>query len=193
MKHFKFSITLQSELLLGQSKLSRLLATAAPWYSQCAARMAPSCMNMAWPAAGGCQGVAQPERRLRTLSKFRQAVMFALDLDQWQFAIRGKVPQHHDGSVCVGMSSMDTGRLEMLKGMFWRPHGSPFMAYLARIPGTVLLAISKIPSMAAAFLPATEVPIIRHCWASVVLIVAVWGKYCHSNATDGRNLRATVS
>ena len=33
MKHHKFSITLQSERLLGQSKLSRLLTTAGPWYS----------------------------------------------------------------------------------------------------------------------------------------------------------------
>ena len=44
-------------------KLPRLLAAAGPLYSQCAAYMAPSCMNMAGPAAGCCQGVAQPECR----------------------------------------------------------------------------------------------------------------------------------
>ena len=63
MKHREFVIASQSELLLGQSKLSRLLTAAGPWYSQCAACMAPSCVNMAGPAAGGCQGVARPECR----------------------------------------------------------------------------------------------------------------------------------
>ena len=56
--------------------------------------------------------------------QFHQSVMFALDLDQWQLTITGKVPQHHDGSVSgVGMSSLDTGRMEMLKGTFLTPSG----------------------------------------------------------------------
>ena len=151
--------------------------------------MAPSCMNMAGPATGGCQGVAQP----RTSSKFHQAVMFALDLDQWQFAISGKMPLRHDGSVCVDMALLDTSRMDMFKGTFWRPLGSPYRAYLARIPRTVLPGISKIRPMAAALIPAIEVPTTRHRWAPVVLIVALWRKYCRSNAPDGRNLRATVS
>ena len=188
MKHYKFSITFKSEILLGQSKTptasrrSRSLVFAV-WC------MAPSCMNMAGPATGGCQGVPQPW----TSSKFHQAVMIALDLDQWKFAITGKIPQHRDGSVGVDMSSLDTGRMEMFKGTFWRPQGSPYKAYLARIPRTVLPGISKIWLLAAAFMPATEVPTIRHRWASVVLIVVIWRKYCHSNATDGRNLWATVA
>ena len=118
MKHYKFLITFKSEILLGQpktptaSRRSRSLVFAV-WC------MAPSCMNMAGPATGGCQGVAQP----RTSSKFHQAVMFALDLDQWQFAITGKIPQHHDGNVCVDMSSLDTGRMDMFKGTFLTPSG----------------------------------------------------------------------
>ena len=51
----------------------------------------------------------------RSSSKFHRAVMFALDLDQWRFAITGKVPQRDDGSV------YDTGRLKMLKGTFLTP------------------------------------------------------------------------
>ena len=156
--------------------------------------MAPSCMNMAGPATGGCQGVAQP----RTSSKFHQAVMFALDLDQWQFAISGNVPQHHDGSICVDMSSLDTSRTEMFKGTFFTPAGFAlysycYRAYLALIPRTVLPGISKIRPMAAALIPAIEVPTTHHRWPPVVLIVAVWRKYCRSNALDGRNLRAAVS
>ena len=118
MKHYKFSITFKSEILLGQSKTptasrrSRSLVFAV-WC------MALSCMNMAGPATDGCQGVPQPW----TSSKFHQAVMFALDLDQWQFAITGKIPQHRDGSVGVDMSSLDTGRMEMFKGTFLTPSG----------------------------------------------------------------------
>ena len=193
IKQYKFSIIFKSDLLLGQSKTpmasrrSRSLVFAvcgvrgsivhepvSGWLSRC---------GTAWVS--------------RISSKFRQAVMFALDLDQWQFEITGKVPQHLDGSVCVGMSSLDTGRMEgqmeMIKGMFWRHQGSPYRACLARIPRIVLPGISKIRLMAAAFIPATEVPTSRHRWASVVLILAGWRKYCHSNATDGRNLQATVS
>ena len=91
----------------------------------------------------------------RTSSNFRQVVMFALDLDQRQFAITGKISQHHDGCFSIGMSSRNTGRMETL----WRPQGSPYSAYLARTPRTVLSGISKIRPMAAAFTPATEVPL----------------------------------
>ena len=79
------------------------------------------------------------------------------------------------------------------RGLLWRPQGSPYRAYLARTPRSVLSGISKIRPMAAAFITATEVPTTHHGRASVVLIVAVSRKYCQSNATDGRNLRATVS
>ena len=41
--------------------------------------------------------------------------MIALDLDQLQFAILGKEPQYHDGSVSVGILSLDRGRMERLK------------------------------------------------------------------------------
>ena len=122
MKHNKFSITFKPELLLSQSQTptashrSRSLVFAVcgvhgyivheygwlcnRWLSMC---------GTAWVSS--------------TSSKFRQTVMFALNLDRWRFSITGKVPQHLDVSVCVGMSSLDTGRLEMLKGTFWRPQG----------------------------------------------------------------------
>ena len=48
---------------LANPKLPRLLDAAGHWYSLCAACMSPSCMNMAGPAACGCQGVAQPDCR----------------------------------------------------------------------------------------------------------------------------------
>ena len=80
-----------------------------------------------------------------------------------------------------------------LNQRFWRPQGSPYRAYLAWIPCTVLPGISKIRPMAAAFIPTIEVLTTHHRWAPVVLIVAVKRKYCHSNATDGRNLQAMVS
>ena len=40
--------------------------------------------------------------------------------------------------------------------------GSSYRAYLARIPRTVLPGISEIRPMAAAFIPATEVPTTHH-------------------------------
>ena len=81
---------------------------------------------MAGFAAGGCQGVAL---------KFRQAAMIALDLDQWQFAIMGKEPQYHDGSVSEGISSLDRGRMERFNGTFFdalrvRPIGPTMRGYL---------------------------------------------------------------
>ena len=59
----------------------------------------------------------------------------------WPMAIckYGKGTLAHDGSVCVGMSPLDTGRFMgwgCLKGRFWRPQGSPYRAYLGRIPRT---------------------------------------------------------
>ena len=191
MKHYMFSITFKSELLLGQLKTPT--ASRRSWSFVFAVfDVHGSIMHEHGWSCNGWLSSCGTAWVLRTSSKFHQAVMFALDLDQWQFAITGKVPQHHDGSVCIDMSSLDTGR-RCLKGRFWCPQGSPYRAYLARIPRTVLPGISKIRPMAAAFIPATEVPTTRHRWASVILIVAVWRKYCHSNATDGRNLWATVS
>ena len=190
MKHFKFSITFKSELLLGPSKTpmasrhSRSLV-----FAMCGAHGSNVHEN-GWSCNGWLSRWCTTWMS-RTSSKFRQAVMFALDLDQWQFAITGTVPQHHGGlrrNVVVG-HRQDGSRC--LKRRFWRPQGSPYTAYLARKP--VFSGISKISPMAAALLPASEVPTIHHRWASTVLIVAVWRKYCHSNATDDRNLRDTVS
>ena len=192
MKHYKFSITFKSELLLGQSKTSSVSQRSSSLvFAVCVVHGSIGhehgwCGN-GWLSRCGIAWVS------RTSSKFYRAAMFALDLDQWQFKITGKVPQHHDGSVSVAMSSLDTGRMEVLTGTFWRPRGSLYRSYLARIPRTVLPGIPKIRPMAAAFIPATEVPTSHHHWASVVLIVAVCRKYCQSNAMDGRNLRATVS
>ena len=72
----RFRSDSNQNFFLANPKLPQLLGAAGPWYSQCAA----------W---------------LEDLVKFRQAFMFALDLDQWKFAITGKVPQHHDGGVCL--------------------------------------------------------------------------------------------
>ena len=71
----------------------------------------------------------------RTSLKYRQAVMIALDLDQWQFTIMGKEPQYHDGSVSVGITSLDRGRMERFNGAFFdalrvRPIGPTMRGYL---------------------------------------------------------------
>ena len=155
MKHYKFSITFKSELLLGQSKTpmtsrrSRSLVFAV--CGSIVHEHGWSCNG--WLSRCGTAWVS------RTSSKFRQAFMFAMDPDQWQFAIAGYVSQHHDGSVPVGMSSLDTGRVEMLIGAFRRPQGSSYMVYPSGIPRTVLPGISKIRPVAAAFIPTKEVPI----------------------------------
>ena len=66
---------------------------------------------------------------------------------------------------------------EALRDVLWRPHGSPYRAFLVEIHVTVLSGMSKIRPMAAAFKPVTEVPTTLHRWASAVLhIVAVWMK-----------------
>ena len=163
-----------------QSKTSTMLAPAGPWYSQCAMCIAPSCMNIAGPATSGWLSRCGTAWVSRTWLKFHQAVVIDLDLGQWQFAIMGKEPKYHDGSVSVGISSLDTARMERLKlrDVLWRPQGSPYRAYLARMPLTVLSGISKIRPMAAAFIPVTEVPTTRHRWALLVIhIMAVWRKY----------------
>ena len=69
----------------------------------------------------------------RTSLKYRQAVMIALD--QWQFTIMGKKPQYHDGSVSVGIPSLDRGRTERFNGAFFdglrvRPIGPTMRGYL---------------------------------------------------------------
>ena len=53
------------------------------------------------------------------LVKIPPNVHFALDLDQWEFAIKGNVPQHHGECISIGMSSLDTGRRETLTGTFF--------------------------------------------------------------------------
>ena len=122
MKHYKFSITFKSELLLGQSKTSTASRRSRSLVFAVCGVLGPIVHEHGWSCNGwlsrcGTVWVS------RTSSKFRQAVMFALDLHQWQFAITGKVQQHHDGSVCVGMSSLDTGRMEMPKWTFLTPSG----------------------------------------------------------------------
>ena len=192
MKHYKFSITFKSELMLGQSKTSTayrrsrsLVCAVCGVHGSIVHEHDWSCNG--WLSRCGTAWVS------RISSKFRKAVMFALDIDQWQFAITGKVPQHHDGPVCVGMSSLDAGRMEMLKGTFLTPSGFVIYGLPGEDTSYCPSRITKSRPMVAAFIPATEVPTTRHRWASAVLIAAVWRKYCHSNATDGRNLRATVS
>ena len=168
IKHYKFSITCKSELLLGQSKTptasrrSRSLVFAV-----CGVR--GSVVHEHGWSCNGWLSRCGTAWMSRTSSKFRQAVMFALDLDQWQFAITGKVPQHPDGlrRNLVAEHRQDGSRC--LKGRIWCPQGSPYRAYQARIPRAVLPGISKIRPMAAAFIPATEVPTTRHRWASAVL------------------------
>ena len=122
LKHCKFSITFKYELLLSQSKTptasrrSRSLVFAVCGvHGSIVHEYAWSCNG--WLLMCGTAWVS------RSSSKFHQVVIFALDLDRWQFSITGKVPQHLDGSVCVGMSSLDTGMLEMLKGTFLTPSG----------------------------------------------------------------------
>ena len=109
MKHYRFSTTFKPELLLGQSRTSmasrrsRSLVFAVCGLHGCIVHEHGWSCN-GWLSMWGTAWVS------RSSSKFRQAVMFALDLnDKWQFEIPGKVPQHHDGSVSVGMSSLDTG------------------------------------------------------------------------------------
>ena len=111
MQLYKFSIRLKSEFLLGHAiqdfhgaRRSRLLVFAVcDVHSPIVHEHGLSCSG--WLSRCGTAWVS------RTSLKFHQAVMIALDLDQWQFSIMGKEPQYHDGSVSTGISS-----LERLKG-----------------------------------------------------------------------------
>ena len=122
MKHYKLSITLKSELLFGQSKTSTISQRSRSLVFAVCGMHGSTVHEHGWSCNGWFArcGTALVSR---TSSEFRQAVMFALDLDQWQFAITGKVPQHHAGNVSVGMSSLDTGRVDVLKGTFLMPSG----------------------------------------------------------------------
>ena len=111
---------------LANPKLPQLLGAAGPWYSRCAAWLHRA---RKWLVLQRMVVNVWHSLSVEDLVKFRQAFMFSLDLDQWKFAITGKVPQHHDGGVSVGMLSLDTGRMETLKGTFFnalrvRPIGS---------------------------------------------------------------------
>ena len=94
----------------------QFLGPAGPWYSQCEAwfHRARKWLVLQWVVVKVWHSLS-----VEDLVKFRQAFMFALDLDQWDFANTGKVPQHHDGGVSVDMLSLDTGRMETLKGTFF--------------------------------------------------------------------------
>ena len=134
MKHYKFSIRLISELLLGQSKTSTASRCSRSFVFAVCGVHGSIVHEYGW-SCGGLLPRCCTARVSRTSSKFRQAVIFALDLDQWQFAIRGKVPQLYDGGVSVGMSSLGTGRMEKVKGTFFdalgvRPIGPTWRRYL---------------------------------------------------------------
>ena len=122
IKHYKFSITFRSELLLGQSKTSTTSRRSRSLVFSVCGVHGSIVHEHGWSCNGWLSRCGTPWVS-RTSSKFRQVVMLALELDQWQFAITGKVPPHHDGSVYVGMSSLDAGRMEMLRGTFLLPLG----------------------------------------------------------------------
>ena len=122
MRHYKFSIRFKSELLLGQSKTSTASRRSRSFvfavygvHGSIVHEYGWSCSRLLSRCGTGWVS--------RNSSKFRQAVIFALVLGQWQFTIAGKVPQHYDGSVPVGMSSLDTGRMKMIKGAILTPSG----------------------------------------------------------------------
>ena len=132
MQHFTFSIRFKSEFLLGHAiqnfhgaRRNRSLAFAV-----CDIVHGPIVHEHGW-FCGGWLSMCGTAWVWRTSLKFRQAVMIALDLDQWQFAIMGKEPQYHDGSVSVGISSLDRGRMERFNGTFFDalrvPHIGPTM------------------------------------------------------------------
>ena len=174
-KHYKFSIRFKSELPLGQSKTSTASRHRRSLvFAVCGMCMAPSCMDMAGPAAGGCQGVwhsvsvedlVEIPPSSPVCAGFRPMAVCNCGngtTTPWRKRLR----RH----VVAGYRQDGDAERDVL----WRPRGSPYRAYLARIPRTVISGISKIRPMVAAFIPATEVPTTRHRWASVVLIVAVW-------------------
>ena len=190
MKHHTFSIRFKSKLLLCQSKSSTASRRSRSLiFAVCG--VVASCKKMADPSAGGCQGLAQPD--CRGPRKIPPSIHVCPGPRQAGVCNYGKGTTTPWRDVSVGTSSLDTSRIEPLKGTFFdflrvRPIGPTCRGYLV----LSLWDIKKIRPMTAAFMPGTEVPTTHHRWASVVLIVAVWGQYCHSNATDGRNLRAPV-
>ena len=118
MKHQKCSIILKSELLLGQSKS----CMASRRSGSLVFVVCSTVHDHGWSFSGWLSRCVTAWVS-KTSSKFHQAFMFALDLDHWQLAITGNVSQHHDGSVSIGMSSLDTIRIAMLKGTFLTPSG----------------------------------------------------------------------
>ena len=84
IKQYKFSITFKSELLLGQPR--------TPTASRCSRSLVfvvcgvhGSIVHEHGWSCNGCLSKCGTAWGSRTSSKFHQAVMFALDLDQWQF------------------------------------------------------------------------------------------------------------
>ena len=135
MQHYTFSIRFKSEFLLdhairafhGAGRSRSLVFAVCDVHGPIVHEHGLSCSG--WLLRCGTAWVR------RTSLKFHQAVMIALDLDQWQFTIMGKEPQYHDGSVSADISSLDTGRMERLKGTFFdalgvRPLGPSWRRYL---------------------------------------------------------------
>ena len=134
MMHYKFAIRFKSELLLGISKTSTASRSSRSLVFAVCGVHGPIVHEHRWSGSGWLSRF-DTAWVLRTSSKFHQAVMFALDFDQRQFSITGKVPQHHDGSLSVGISSLNTGRMEMLIGTFFdalrvRPIGPTWRGHL---------------------------------------------------------------
>ena len=135
MQHFTFSIRFKSEFLLGHAiqnfhgaRRNRSLAFAV-----CDVH-GPIVHEHGW-FCGGWLSRCGTVWVSRTSLKYRQAVMIALDLDQWQLTIMGKEPQYHDRSVSVGIPSLDRGRMERFNGAFFdalrvRPIGPSMRGYL---------------------------------------------------------------
>ena len=126
MKYCAFSIRYKSGLLLSQSDISTASQRSRSLlFALCG--VAPSCMEMVGSAAGGWRGVAELECRWPRQNSTERSC--CPDLDQWEFANKGNVPQHHDRSVSVGVSSSDTNRMETFKGRSLTP--PLFALYLA--------------------------------------------------------------
>ena len=161
------------------------------WYSQCAACMAPSCVNMAGPAAGGCQGVAQPECRgpCRNSAKRSCLPWISTNGSLWLGERYHNTTTEASALACRRWTQAGwrylRGRFDAL-GV--RPIGPTWRGYLV----LSFRWYQRFDQWLQLFYPPPE-SLIHAIVASVELIVAVWRKYCHSNATDGRNLWATVS
>ena len=165
MKHYKFSITFKSELLLGQSKTPTVSQRSRSLVFAVFAVHGSIVHEHGWSSQRVVIKVWH-SLSVEDLVEIPPSGQVCPGSRQMAVCNYGK----GTATPCVGMPSQDTGRLEMPKGTFWRPQGSPYRAYLARIPRTVLPGISKIRPMAAAFIPAPGIPTTRHHWASVALI-----------------------